>query len=57
MSTETDASIHGLVDDLIPAAKKRILRALERPREDVESELATFADSFMIKEGLGKSKN
>lgn len=57
MSSEIDASIVDLVDNLIPVAKKRILRALERSREDVEFELATLADLFIIKEGFGKSKN
>lgn len=56
MSTEIDASIRDLVDNLIPIAKKRIMRALERSREDVEFELATLANLFTIKEDLGKRK-
>jgi hypothetical protein len=52
MSTEVDASIRDLVDNLIPVVKKRILRALERSREDVEFELVTLASLFTIRDGL-----
>jgi hypothetical protein len=52
MSAEVDASIGDLVDNLIPVVKKRILRALERSREDVEFELVTLASLFTIRDGL-----
>ena len=52
MSAEVDASIHDLVDNLIPVVKKRILRALERSREDVEFELVTLASLFTIRDNL-----
>lgn len=57
MSSEVDASIRDLVDNLIPVVKKRILSALEHSREDVEFELATLANLFTIKEGLGRRKH
>jgi len=52
MSAEVDASIRDLVDNLIPVVKKRILRALERSREDVEFELVTLASLFTVRDGL-----
>lgn len=56
MSSEVDASIRDLVDNLIPVVKKRVLGALERSREDAEFELATLANLFTIREGLGRRK-
>jgi hypothetical protein len=52
MSAEIDASIRDLVENLIPVVKKRILRALDRSREDVEFELVTLASLFTIEDGL-----
>lgn len=52
MSAEVDEPIRSLVDNLIPVAKKRVLRALERSREDVEFELMTLASLLTIQEGL-----
>lgn len=52
MSREVDASIRDLVDNLIPVVKRRILRSLDRSREDVEFELVTLASLFTIREGL-----
>lgn len=52
MSDEIDAPVRSLVENLIPVVKKRVLRALERSREDVEFELVTLASLFTIKEHL-----
>jgi len=52
MSAEVDEPIRSLVDNLIPVVKKRVLRALERSREDVEFELITLASLLTIREGL-----
>ena len=52
MSAEVDDSVRSLADNMIPVVKKRILRALERSREDVEFELVTLASLFTIREGL-----
>lgn len=52
MSAEVDSSIRNLVENLIPVAKKRILRALERSREDVEFELGTLASLLTIEDSL-----
>ena len=56
MSAEIDASIRDLVDNLIPVVKKRILRALDHSREDVEFELSTLASLFTIQDALGSRK-
>ena len=52
MSGEIDRAICDLVNSLIPVVKKRVLRALERSREDVEFELATLSDLLTIQERL-----
>lgn len=52
MSAEIDEAICDLVNNLIPIVKKRILRSLERSREDVEFELATLANLLTIQERL-----
>jgi len=44
------------VENLIPVVKKRILRALERSREDVEFELVTLASLYTIQDGLKRKK-
>jgi hypothetical protein len=55
MSAEVDESIRSLVDNLTPVVKKRVLRALERSREDVEFELMTLSSLLTIHEGLRPS--
>lgn len=52
MNEEIDAPVRSLVENLIPVVKKRVLRALERSREDVEFELVTLASLFTIRENL-----
>ncbi len=52
MNEDVDESVRILVDNLIPVVKKRILRALERSREDAEFELMTLASLFTIRRGL-----
>jgi hypothetical protein len=49
-SDETDEEILVLVDRLIPIVKKRVLRALDRSPEDVESEVGTLANLLTIRE-------
>jgi len=44
MSSETDSAVCEVVDLLIPVVKRRVLRAMERSREDVEFEMATLAN-------------
>ena len=43
MSAELDTDSCDLVTNLIPVVKKRVLRALEHSREDVEFEIAPVA--------------
>ena len=52
MSAEIDNAICDLINNLIPVVKKRILRSLERSREDVEFELATLSNLLTIQEHL-----
>lgn len=52
MSAEIDEAICALVNNLVPVVKKRVLRALDRSREDVEFELATLANLLTIQERL-----
>ncbi len=54
MSADIDSSLRDLTANLIPVVKRRILRALERSREDVEFELVTLASLFTIAEALEK---
>lgn len=46
-----------LVNHLIPIAKKRVLGAIARSREDVEFELATLASLLTIRERMGCRTN
>ncbi len=43
MSAELDTDICDLVTNLIPVVKKRVLRALEHSRGDLEFEIAPVA--------------
>ncbi len=52
MSAELDTDICDLVTNLIPVVKKRVLRALEHSREDVEFEIATMSNLLTIQERL-----
>lgn len=52
MSTEIDSAVCSFVNNLIPIVKKRVLRSLDRSREDVEFELATLANLLVIQEHL-----
>ena len=52
MSADYDRAVKELVANLIPLAKKRVTIALDRSREDVEEELATLADMFIIADHL-----
>ena len=49
MSAETDSAVCEVVDLLIPVVKKRVLRAMERSREDVEFEISTLANLLTIR--------
>ena len=52
LSADIDSSLRDLTENLIPVVKRRILRALERSREDVEFELVTLASLFTIADVL-----
>jgi hypothetical protein len=54
-SDETNEKILVLIDRLIPVVKRRVLQALERSPEDVESEIATLANLLTIRE-YGKQR-
>ena len=49
MSSETDSAVCEVVDLLVPVVKRRVLRAMERSREDVEFEIATLANLLTIR--------
>jgi hypothetical protein len=49
---EIDRDVCEVVDRLVPVSKARILRAMERSREDVEFEVATLANLLTIKAQL-----
>ena len=49
---EIDRDVCEVVDRLVPVVKARILRAMERSREDVEFEMATLANLLTIKAQL-----
>ena len=49
---EIDRDVCEVVDRLVPVAKARTLRAMERSREDVEFEIATLANLLTIKAQL-----
>jgi len=49
MSSETDSAVCEVVDLLIPVVKRRVLRAMERSREDVEFEMAMLANLLTIR--------
>lgn len=51
-SDEINRDVCEIVDRLIPVAKARILRAMERSREDVEFEIATLANLLTISDEL-----
>ena len=55
MSEEYDAQVHDLVVKMIPVVKKRITRAVERSREDVEYELVTLASLFIARDALERA--
>jgi len=52
MSADDDFQVCELVNRLIPIVKKRILRASERSREDVELEISTLANLLTIQERM-----
>ena len=49
-----DKDVRELVDRLIPLAKKRVVLSLDLSPEDVEFELATLADLFVIQDHLSE---
>ena len=51
-SEEIDRDVCDVVHRLVPIAKARILRAMERSREDVEFEIATLANLLTIRTEL-----
>ncbi len=54
MSAEIDDRLGEITEAMIPMVKKRVLAAMERSREDVESEIATLANLFTIRDSLRK---
>jgi hypothetical protein len=52
MSAEIDERLGEIAKVTIPMVKKRVLAAMERSREDVESEMARLANLFTIRDSL-----
>jgi hypothetical protein len=52
MSAEIDDRLREVAEMMIPILKKRVLVAMERSREDVESEIATLANLFTIRDSM-----
>jgi hypothetical protein len=57
MSAEIDRNVCEVVDRLIPIVKGRVLRAMERSREDVEFEISTLANLLAIRAELRANHN
>jgi hypothetical protein len=57
MSAEIDRNVCEVVDRLIPIVKGRVLRAMERSREDVEFEISTLANLLTIRAELCADHN
>ena len=55
MSSEIDRNVCEVIDRLIPIVEGRVLRAMERAREDVEFEISTLANQLTIQERIGCS--
>ncbi len=56
MSAAVDSSLRDLTANLTPVVKRRVFKALERSREDVEFELVTLASLYTIADALNRNR-
>ena len=56
LSAAADSPLRDLTASLIPVVKRRVFKALERSREDVEFELVTLASLYTIADALNRNR-